>query len=130
MTAERGLQQLHLHRCSSLSQGRRAGHQLGESGPVTEITRLSIRQRQLGPRDRRDVADILEDLRQDVVRLDRVVRSHGQAIAKSEKIAALETTMEAYRNVCATMEVKVSKLDAYAQAVDQRLTDVLNKATF
>lgn len=66
------------------------------------------RQRQLGPRDRREVAEVLEDLKQDMVSLDRVIRNHGQAIAKSnERIAALEATMGAYRKGCATMEVNI-----------------------
>ena len=85
----------------------------------------------MGPRDRRDVADVLEDVRADMIQLNRVVRSHAQTIAaNSEKIATIETTMESYRNGCATMEVNISTLDSYAQAVDARLTEVLNKATF
>ena len=86
--------------------------------------------RSLGPRDRRDVADVLEDVRADMIQLNRVVRSHAQAIAaNNDKITAIETTMESYRNGCAMMEVNISTLDSYAQAVDARLTDVLNKAT-
>ena len=88
-------------------------------------------QRPLGPRDRRDVADVLEDVKADLMQLHRVVRSHGQAIAaNNDKFTAIDTTMESYRNGCAMIEVKIQTLDVYAQAVDARLTDVLNKATF
>ena len=97
---------------------------------MTETARESSRQRQLGPRDRRDVAEVLEDLRHSTILQDRAARIQGQAIARSnEKLAAPEATMEAYRNGCATMEVNISTLGTYAQAVDARLTDVLSKAT-
>ena len=63
--------------------------------------------RPLGPRDRRDVADVLEDVRADVIQLNRIIRSHAQAIAaNNDKFTEIETTMEAYRNGCAMMEVK------------------------
>ena len=69
--------------------------------------------RPLGPRDRRDVADVLEDVRADIMQLNRVVRSHAQAMAvNNDKITAIETKMESYRNGCATMEVNNSTLDS------------------
>ena len=87
--------------------------------------------RPMGPRSRRDVGDVMEDGRRKLEAVERAVRNHAHALAKcEEKITAQELVLETYRNGCATMEVKLQTLEAFAQTIDNKLGDMLGKATF